>query len=224
MLTPIGDGIWTHDMIIWFGPIPMPHAMTVIRLSGGGLLIHSPTKVTAPLQAALSALGPVEAIVAPSWWHDLFLRDWVEAYPAAKLYGALALVERNRTLPFQPALAGPASPWPEIDLLYVDCMRLFLDEVAMLHRPSRALVVADLAFHITDRRPAFMKLSFRFVGAYPGCGLPWFFRLAPRDRGYLRQKIEQMLGWDFDTLVVGHGDVVATNGKEALRQAYRWLL
>jgi hypothetical protein len=224
MLTAIGDEIWQHSMVIWVGPVALPHAMTVIRLSGGGLLIHSPTRLVPPLQAELSDLGPVDAIVAPSWWHDLFLRDWAQAYPTAKLYGAPALVERNRSLPFQPALDGSPSPWSEIGLLYVDRMRLLLDEIAMLHRTSRTLVVADLAFHITDQRPASMRLTFGLIGAYPGCGIPWLFRMAPRDRRYLRQKIEQLLTWDFDTLVVGHGDVVANNGKEALRQAYRWLL
>jgi hypothetical protein len=223
-LTPLGDALWVHDMIVWFGPVPLPHAMTVIRLSGGGLLIHSPTRLDDETMAALSDLGPVESILAPSWWHDMFLHDWVRAYPAAKLYGAPGLVQSNRSLPFQPPLDGSSSPWPEIDLLFVDGMRLFLDELVLLHRPSRLLVLADLAFHITDQRSAYMKLCFRFVGAYPGCGVPWFFRLAAYDRAYLRQKIEQLLAWDFDALVVGHGDAIPMNGKGALRQAYAWLL
>lgn len=224
MLTPAGNGIWEHDIVVWFGPAPLPHAMTVIRLNGGGLLIHSPTRFNAAMKAALEELGPVDSILAPSWWHDLFLRDWVRAFPAAKLYGAPLLVESNRALPFQPPLDGSSSPWPEIDLFYIDRMRMFLDELAVFHRTSRTLVLADLAFHITDERPAYMKLCYRFVRAYPGCKIPWFFRLAARDRGYLRSKIERLLSWDFDALIVGHGGVIPKNGKEALRQAYEWLL
>jgi hypothetical protein len=223
MLTPLGETLWVHDKIVWFGPVPLPHAMTVIRLSGGGLLVHSPTRLDDSTMTALSALGPVESILAPSWWHDMYLHDWVRAYPNAKLFGAPRLVRSNHSLPFQPPLDGSSSPWPEIDLLYIDRMRLFLDELVMLHKTSRSLVLADLAFHITERRSAYMKLCFRFVGAYPNCGVPLFFRLAPHDRGYLRQKIEQMLAWDFDTLVVGHGDAIPRNGKQALRQAYAWL-
>jgi Domain of unknown function (DUF4336) len=225
-LAQVDEGIWVHSIDIRFGGIaPLPHLMTVIRLSGGSLLIHSPCRADAQTKAALAELGPVEAIVAPNWWHDLFLREWVAAYPNAKLYADPNLVAQRatRTLPFQPPLDGSISPWPEIDLLYVDEMRLWLDELVLLHRPSRSLIIADLAFYLTSTRPASMKAWFRFIGAYPGCKVPGFFRLAPRSRNHLREKIKRMLSWDFERLIVGHGDVIETNGKDALCQAFAWL-
>ncbi len=35
---------------------------------------------------------------------------------------------------------------------------------------------------------------------------------------------EQILAWDFDRIVVAHGDVLERNGRERLRAAYSWLL
>jgi hypothetical protein len=32
-----------------------------------------------------------------------------------------------------------------------------------------------------------------------------------------------MLAWDFDRIVVAHGDVIASGGREVLRRAYAWL-
>jgi glyoxylase-like metal-dependent hydrolase (beta-lactamase superfamily II) len=48
---------------------------------------------------------------------------------------------------------------------------------------------------------------------------PWLIR----DRGAARASLERILGWDFDRVVVAHGDVLEHGGREALRQGYRWL-
>ena len=45
-----------------------------------------------------------------------------------------------------------------------------------------------------------------------------------RDRAAARASLEQILAWDFDRVVVAHGDVLETGGREALRSGYHWLL
>ena len=95
--------------------------MTVIRLINGGLVVHSPTRLDLASRQEFQRLGPIVAIVAPSWWHDLYLREYLSAYPDARLYGAPTLVRWNRSLPFVEAL-GDAAPslWTgEIDQLHV---------------------------------------------------------------------------------------------------------
>tara|TARA_B100001123_G_C14925299_1_gene873430 strand:- start:240 stop:353 length:114 start_codon:yes stop_codon:yes gene_type:complete len=36
--------------------------------------------------------------------------------------------------------------------------------------------------------------------------------------------VEQVLNWDFDRIIFGHGDVIASDGQQAIERAYRWLL
>jgi hypothetical protein len=33
-----------------------------------------------------------------------------------------------------------------------------------------------------------------------------------------------MLAWDFDRIVIAHGEVLESGGREALRAGYAWLL
>ena len=61
--------------------IPLWHRMTVIRLTNGGLVVHSPTRLDLTSQEEFQKLGPIVAIIAPSWWHDLYLREDLGAYP-----------------------------------------------------------------------------------------------------------------------------------------------
>ena len=39
-----------------------------------------------------------------------------------------------------------------------------------------------------------------------------------------RQALERILAWDFDRVVIAHGDVLGSGGSDALRAAYSWLL
>ena len=45
MFRSLGASIWDHQMPIRFGGIPLWHRMTVIRLTNGGLVVHSPTRL-----------------------------------------------------------------------------------------------------------------------------------------------------------------------------------
>ena len=92
-----GVNIWDHEMPIRFGGIPLWHRMTVIRLTNGGLVVHSPTTLDAS-QEEFQMLGPIVAIVAPSWWHNLYLREYLGAYPNARLYGASTLVSKVESI------------------------------------------------------------------------------------------------------------------------------
>jgi hypothetical protein len=220
----VDDNVWLFERSIRFGPIPLPHTMTIVRLPNGGLFVHSPTNLDSTTAADLEALGTVDSIVWPSWWHDMYLREYAAAFPRAKLYGSPLLAKAQRSLVSLRVLDADAPQWaPCIDSLYVDRMRLFLDEFVFLHRPSRSLIVADLAFHVDEGRSPFTRSSFRFIGAYPGCNVPWVLKPGTKDRKYMRAKIDRILDWDFDRLIVGHADVVQTGGKDALRNAYRWL-
>ncbi len=40
----------------------------------------------------------------------------------------------------------------------------------------------------------------------------------------MKTSIEIMLLWEFDRIIVGHGDIVNSSGKDALRNAYASLL
>jgi Domain of unknown function (DUF4336) len=86
-----GDNIWDHEMPIRFGGILVWHRMTVIRLANGNLVVYSPTRLDIASQEEFQKLGPIIAIIAPSWWHDLYWREYLSAYPDARLYGAPTL-------------------------------------------------------------------------------------------------------------------------------------
>lgn len=198
--------------------------MTVIALDNGGLLLHSPTQIDAKLREELCGLGPVVAVVAPSWWHDLYLRETVRSFPEARLYRIPATWSGSLAT----SLLGDEPPalWEnDLEQCHVTGIGLFLDEVVFYHRASRSVIVADLLFNIS-RNDAWLTraLAGIVIGPYPGCRFAHLYRPLIFDHRRFRASIERILSWNFDQIVVGHGAVVQSGGKDVFRTAFQWLL
>jgi hypothetical protein len=198
--------------------------MTVIRLPDGGLLLHSPVEADAATRAAVEALGPVRWIAAPNRFHHLFAGAWRAAHPEARLLGAPGLDAKRRDLAFDGVLGDAPNPaWGgAIDTLLLQGAP-FTNEVAFLHRSTRTLLLTDFAFHPTPASNRGLRIWTTLTTVPDGFGPNAVARLTIRDRKAFRASIDRMLGWDFERVVVTHGEVLEAGGREALRRAYEWL-
>jgi len=216
---------------VWVATRPLPIAvgdigarMTVLRVPGGGLLLHSPVRLDAALEHALRALGPVAWIVGPSKVHHLFLGDYVKAFPDAALCGAPGLAEKRPDLAFRYALAPQPPPgWPDAVKLELVAGMPLMNEVALLHAPSRTLVLTDLVFNVTRGGRNQARLFHWLVGAVGRFGPHRVIRLGIRDKRAARRSLDRVLAWDFDRVVMSHGEVVESGGKRMVEEAFAFL-
>jgi hypothetical protein len=196
--------------------------MTVARI-GGKLFVHSPVALDMPTRAALDALGPVAFVVAPSRFHHLYVRDFELVYPQAELHAAPGLAAKRPDVHFTATLGdAPAPGWAaEIDQLLFPIP--FINEVVFCHRASGTLILTDLAFNMHQSDSLAARLVLQLDGAWDRFGVGHVEKLLFRDRAAGRAAIDRMLGWDFDRIVVAHGDVIESGGKQVLREAFAWL-
>lgn len=220
----LASDLWVarRPLPIWVGDIGA--RMTVVRLGDRTLMLHSPVKLDAELKHSLEELGTVRWVLGPSKVHHLFLADYVGAFASAVLCGAPGLAEKRRDLEFHHVLtdASPAG-WPdEVSLSLVEGAPV-MNEVALLHQPSRTLVLADLVFNVqagSENRARFFHWA---VGATGRFGPHRLIRLGIRDRVAARRSLDRILDWDFDRIVMSHGDVVETGGRALLAKAFSFL-
>jgi hypothetical protein len=197
--------------------------MSVVRLRESQLLLHSPVRLDAALRAELDALGEVRFVVAPNRFHHLFAGEAASAYPKAELYGAPGLERKRSDLDLQ--VLGPDAPpgWAgQLEQCLVEGFPL-VNEVVFFHPPSRTLLACDLAFGVGPEQPLSTRLFLR-LGGVRGFGPTYLERLLARDRVAARRSLERILDWDFSRVVVAHGPVLESGGREALRRSYAWLL
>lgn len=225
MLSKLDEDLWTATGPLSTAGIQIGVRMTVIRLPGGSLFVHSPMPIDDALRDEVQALGPVGFLVAPNKFHHLYLEGWIEAFPDAKLYGPIGLPEKRKKLRFDGILTeGQPDPgWGGV----LDLVQFYgapaTNEVVFLHKPSRTLLMTDLAFNIHEADNWVTRMYLRIGKCEGRLKTTGLMRLVIRDKQAARQSVERMAAWDFDRIVVSHGEVMEHAGPDALRAAFEWL-
>jgi len=214
MLTPLAENLWLLAYPLTILGLDIRRNVTVIRLASGELVIHSTGPFTAEDQAAVAALGPVGWMADAMLDHDTFASRGRASFP-----GCPYLAPQGFSAASEPLLPAPAAWAGQIEVLKIEGAPSFSEHV-FWHRPSRTLIVADLVFNF-EAPPFFAKLLLGAAitsGARPGMSRR--FLHAVTDRAALSASLERMMQWDFDRVVVGHGDVIRTGAREKLRRLF----
>lgn len=194
--------------------------VTVIRLASGKTVLHSMAPFSAEDLKEIQSLGSPAWLVESMLLHDTYAKEGRAAFPELPFYGppSFSDVVGFPTL----SLESPPAEWAEeirvIPLEGVPQLR----EYAMVHLPSRTLIVADLVFNFPADETGWNHFFHRYLAGmkrYPA--MSRIFRLLIRDRAAFRQSIDRLMALDFDRIIVGHGNLVESQGKELLKRALR---
>ena len=224
MLRKLAQDLWVAERPLPIAVGDLGARMTVLRGASGGLMLHSPVALDAPLRQSLEQCGPVQWVVGPNKAHHLFLGDYSAAYPRAQLCAAPGLADKRKDLRFQHTL-GQSLPdgWPgDVHVQLIEGAPL-MNEVALLHAPSQTLVLTDLVFNVQHGERNRARVFHWLVGATGRFGPHRLIRLGIRDAAAARQSIDAILAWDFERLIMSHGDVLERGGRTMLEAAFRYL-
>ena len=225
-LQRLARNLWVYEESLSFLGFEIGRLMTVIRLSNGELFVQSPAELTVDLRDALDALGDVRYVVPASKLHGhLYMEQYRSAYPTVELLAAPGLDARRPDLTFDGLLGDvPDTRWAtDIDQTAILGNR-WLTEIAFFHRPSRTVILGDIGYHIGSSSPLKTRLMARLGGVYGQVSPPLDYRLTIRNESTFRRCLRDVLSWDFDRVIPGHGELIETGGKQAVIDGYSWLL
>src|SRR5947207_1558910 len=137
MFRQIADNLWVTERPQRFFGVEIGTRMTIIRLDGGALFVHSPVHLDAQTRGHLDELGPVRFVIAPNRMHHLYVGEYFDAYPQATIYAAPGLPQKRSDLKFHGVLGeGPPAGWAgQIDQLHFPAEPM-LNEIVFCHRAS----------------------------------------------------------------------------------------
>ena len=205
---------------------PYPTRMAIVRLSDGGAWIWSPVALTPELEKAVEEIGAVRHIVSPNKIHHLFLKEWIERWPDARVHAPPGLAKKKPELRFDAELGDAAPPAWAGDIDQVIFRGSFaMEEVAFFHRASRTAIVCDLVqrhdpTQLSGWKKAVMRLD-GLVGEFGSTPREW--RMSFLRRGPAREARARVLAWEAERLVIAHGACAEQNATQILERALAWI-
>ena len=230
-LTEVAPDLWTATQSQRFLGLEVGCRMTVVRLPNRELVLISPLPLKNGDRARLDALGTVKHLIAPNRFHHLYFGDAQALYPQAQAWGVEGLAQKRPDLRFDGLLNQPGNFAGELHYLPFEGFAgiqlqgvQLANETVFWHQPSRTLIVTDLAFNFDETFPFTSRLAAQVLGSYQTLRPTRLEKWGSLNKVAVEQSIRQVLAWDFDRVIPGHGAIVETNAKDQLREGYEWFL
>jgi Domain of unknown function (DUF4336) len=232
MLTAIAEHLWAAEQPLRFLGLPIFSRMTVMALPNQDLIVISPITPTPELTQALDQIGTVRYIIAPNLYHHLFAQDFANHYPEAEFWAVAGILEKRPDLKPDKLLTESTGEIGS-DVLYLNfpAFRVWdltgnmpFNEYLFLHRPSKTLVITDAAFHFGAESDGVIQLLAKALGMYGKLQPSLLERFALRDQDSALATLQETLTWDFDRVVMAHGSIIHTQGKDRWRASCEWYL
>lgn len=226
-LRELDTELWAVEAPQSYMGLPVGTRMTVLR-SGGSLVLISPVKMHDALVSALSKLGQVRHIIAPNNFHYLHAQGCKHRFPDAVLWAAPGLARRSGTVSCDRQLPSAGEFLDDIRICRLDALGTMgmsgaraADEHLFLHEPSRTLITTDLLFNFSRSAPRRLRLALKLLGG--GCkpGMTNLEKWATPDRTALWGSFAPVLGWDYDRVIMAHGDIIESDGKKTLEASVK---
>jgi hypothetical protein len=227
MIREFGPSLYSADgPTVPFYGFPYPTRMAIAVLSDGGLWVWSPIALSDELVADVQKLGPVRRIVSPNKIHHLFLAEWIERWPDARVYAPPGLARRKPDIRFDAELGDEPDPsWAtDIDQVIFHGS-LAMEEVVFFHRASRTAIVCDLIQrHPESAMTGFKGMLMRLDGLVGEQGsTPREWRASFLKRKPARAARDRVLGWKPERLLIAHGECAQTGATGIIEQALSWI-
>lgn len=236
-LVEVASNIWTieaSDCVHYRPPMqpsyPYTHRGVIIRLDGNSLFVISPIELTPNIRHDIDLLGIVKYLVSPNNLHHLYLGEWKQAYPDAKLYASPKLSSKRKDLTFDKVLCTnePESEWTgQIEQCVFGSGNGFFDEIVFFHCASRTVIFTDMIMDFDSTIFSnISRITSRWNQMYKST--PRGVRLAHIfDRRLLRNSLETVLTWKPQHLIVAHSPWLCLDGEKSvanfLESAFNWL-
>lgn len=232
MLKQVDRRLWVAEQPFKYLGLEVGTRMTVILQSDRSLLLISPIKINSDLKQQLDNLGTVKYIIAPNLFHHLYLEQSQQLYPQAKIIAPIGIETKQPNLEIALTFERDLIDFnDELEYIPFHGFQVFIppkiaqmNEIVFFHPDSKTLIITDSAFNFDRNFSPITQLATRIIGSNRSLKPSWLEKIATQDKETTRKAMDKILAWDFQQVIMAHGNIVSENAKEKLIAGYQWLL
>jgi len=233
MLRKIDVNLWVAEQPLKFWKFEVGTRMTIVRLKNGNLIVFSPVQVDEETIQQIDEIGKVSYIIIPNLYHHLFVAEFQAIYPEAQLWTVPGLELKRPDLKSDRILnKDEASIWDEIEYFFFEGFQAIVDfsgfstvnEFIFFHKESRTLIITDTSLNFDETFTLTTQLIGRAIGSYKTLRPSLLEKIATKEKELVKDSVEKILNWDFERVIMAHGTIVESDGKEKFKRGYEWFL
>jgi hypothetical protein len=220
----VTEGIWSVDAWARWAPgAHMPCRATIVRLSSGGLLIHSPVPFTEESLVEIGKLGEVTNLLAPNLYHHMFLTAAQERFSTARTLVPRGLCQKVDGLHADEVIEASLPPDLAKDFQLVPILGAPLfNELVLFHRATRTLLVCDFFFNIQKTRGLLAPVLLTLTGTHKKAAQSRLWRTVTREKALMKASAAAISDLDFRRVIMCHGEILE-DGREMAKNSLAWL-
>ena len=194
-----------------------PRRMTVVRIIGQRLIVHSGFALDEPEMARIESFGKPSFFIVPSALHRMDVKPWKQRYPELKIVcppGARSRVEELvKVDTVAPDFGDPAVHYTAVEGI------ARREGALVVNGPQgTTLVLNDLIFNVR-KQPGLAGFIFGMLGVTGP--EPKMAKVVTRkildDKNALRAQMEQWANLDLTRIIVSHGAPIEVDPRATLR-------
>lgn len=168
----------------------------------------------------LNRFSGITDVVAPSILHWAGLPKALVNFPNARSWASANVQIQHKDVKWTHTLTS--ATWifnDELPLLEIKGIPK-IEEIVFFHKKSRTLIVTDLCFNITNPRGIGSWLILNLFGTYRKFAVSKFFLKFAEDRKTFENSVAKIFTFNFDNIILSHGENVIGGAKAKLRAAF----
>lgn len=196
----------------------LPVRSTVITLNGAKILLSPGSALS---ENNYRNVKGITDIVATSLLHWAGVPVAMKYFPNAKVWGHSKVQAVHKDVKWTHELNE--NTWThQAELPCIEIKGIpKVWEFVFFHRKSKTLIVSDLAFNMVGLRGIGPFLILNLFGTYRRFAVSKFFLKFVEDKKAFEASLGEVFSYDFENLIVGHGDAIIGGAKDKLAAAFR---
>lgn len=213
------ENLWTVEGAI--PRLPIKRRMTVIRLSDGRLVLHSPMMLRPEAMKELEALGPIAFAIVPNGFHRMGAPRYKKQYPGIQIVAPKRSRKRISQAVDIDLFIEDFPSDPHLQLETLEGGKVGEAVLRVTSEAGETLVFNDMLFNVHHVPKGLGGCIYRLIGSIGGPKVTPTARIfLTKSKKKLAIHLERLARTpDLKRLIPGHGDIVDQAAAEALMAA-----